>query len=187
MDTQNQKNERGTLSKPRFYIFQQYLKFLGGTLKNGKLWRTHQVVTISITVPGTVEQKVFLCHENKSHQGVQGVLMWHDLTCCLILFGLVHNIQIWTFNFHYGTILGKHSNHFRTPRTSRSWMRYPSPSNNCQQMNHGAEKKTFISHKRLHPALPRTPVTKGNSSSNPTVDGRNPAPPKMYKPLNIMG
>ena len=189
-----------------FTFLVRYLKFLGGTLKNGKLWRTHQVVTISITVPGTVEQKVFLCHENKSHQGVQGVLMWHDLTCCFILFGLVHNNPIWTFNFHHGTILGKHSNHFRTSRTSKSW-RYPSPRNSHQQdyyifgkiilgihnhqddMNETSQKtgimvpkKTCISDRQdcILPS-PAGRGTKGNSSSNPT-DGRNPKQtPRMYK------
>ena len=71
---------------------------------------------------------MFLRHENNGHQGVQGGLLWRDLTCCFILFGLARNIQTWIYTFYNGTILGKHSKYFRTLRTSRIWT-YPSLRN----------------------------------------------------------
>ena len=80
------------------------------------------------TAPGIVEKKMFLRHENNGHQGVQGGLLWRDLTCCFILFGFARNIQTWTYTFYNRTILGKHSNFFRTLRTSRIWT-YPSLRN----------------------------------------------------------
>lgn len=107
---------------------------------------------------------------------------WSDMLLHSIRFSAQYpNLN---FQFHHGTILGKHSNHFRTPRTSKSW-RYPSPSNSHQQdyyifgkrilgihnhqddMNETSQKtgimvpkKTFISDKRLHPALPSRPCHK---------------------------
>ena len=127
------KNERGTLSsKPPFYILNTVSLISGVYVEK---WQTLKDPPSGDYIYHSTWNRwtkgVFVPWKQESSRSSK-VLMWHDLTCCFILFGLVHNIQIWTFNFHHGTILGKHSNHFRTPRTSKSW-RYPSPSNSHQQ------------------------------------------------------
>ena len=178
-------NERGTLSsKPPFYILNTVSLISGVYVEK---WQTLKDPPSGDYIYHSTWNRwtkgVFVPWKQESSRSSK-VLMWHDLTCCFILFGLVHNIQIWTFNFHHGTILGKHSNHFRTPRTSKvgdtphpvtatnrittflvreSWV-YTTTKMTWMKHHRKREswyrKKTFISDKRLHPALPSRPCHK---------------------------